>query len=117
MMNCPASRSKLNRRYEKREKEHTGLVSLQCRGDVSYFSQPHIIILNIASADPVTGVPPYVRTFSCTTAVQFDTLSDEAIQAYIATGDCGRGFTKNGLMCPTSAHIAHVQRPFPPYEA
>lgn len=68
----------------------------------------------LASADPVTGVPPYVRTFSCTTAVRFDILSDDAIQAYIATGDFDDGLTRNALMwCPTATRISQTEGPCP----
>ncbi|MEW5307407.1 MAG: hypothetical protein WDW38_008786 [Sanguina aurantia] len=58
--------------------------------------------------DPVTGVPPYVRTFSCTTAVQFDTLSDEAIHAYIATGEPFGKAGSYGIQGPAGAFVKGI---------
>ncbi|KXZ42540.1 hypothetical protein GPECTOR_137g647 [Gonium pectorale] len=46
-----------------------------------------VVLVLPGEPDPSTGVPPLVRAFTSTTAVTFDTLSDEAIRAYVATGE------------------------------
>ena len=37
-----------------------------------------------------TDAPPLVHAFSCTTTVEFDVLSKEVIDTYIASGEKGR---------------------------
>ncbi|KAG2495953.1 hypothetical protein HYH03_005883 [Edaphochlamys debaryana] len=46
-----------------------------------------VVLLLPGVADPATGSPPLIRTFVATTDVTFDSLPDEAIRAYIATGE------------------------------
>lgn len=46
-----------------------------------------VVLVLPQEADPATGQPPFVRAFSSTTAVRFDTLSEEAIRTYVATGE------------------------------
>ncbi|KAG2430909.1 hypothetical protein HXX76_009881 [Chlamydomonas incerta] len=46
-----------------------------------------VVLVLPRELDPATGAPPLIRSFVTTTHVTFDTLPQEAIRAYIATGE------------------------------
>ncbi|KAG2445016.1 hypothetical protein HYH02_008884 [Chlamydomonas schloesseri] len=46
-----------------------------------------VVLVLPQEADPATGSPPLIRSFVTTTHVTFDSLPEEAIRAYIATGE------------------------------